>query len=69
MAKQLTLPEMDLKSIGSALITAAVPLGALAVVNLFAPVNLFLFDAVESVSWWIVGVGAAAAAHRWVNKR
>ena len=61
--------DFDLKSIGSGLITLAAPLGAFAVVNLFAPANLFIFDAVEKVSWWIIAVGAMAAAHRWFNKR
>lgn len=60
---------VSLKSIGSALITAAIPLGAFAIVDLFAPANLFLFEPIQDVSWWIIAAGAAAAAHRLGNKR
>jgi len=67
MAQQLTIP--NLSGIGSWLITAAIPLGAYGIVNLFAPANLFLFEPIESVSWFIIAAGAAAAAHRFAPRR
>lgn len=61
----------DLKSIGSALITAAIPLGGYALVDqfLYPNTNLFIFDVLANVAGFIIAGGAGAFLHRWANKR
>lgn len=69
MAKSVTVPSLTV--LGSYLITAAIPLGAYALVNkfLYPELNLFILPALDALSGFIVGAGAAAFAHRSAKRR
>lgn len=66
----VNIPDVNPRSFGSGLITAAIPLGGYALVDtfLYPDVNLFIFDGIAGFSGFIVAAGAAAFAHRTVKK-